>query len=171
MNFPEHKDDAGDLVIAYGICSTCSKLLYGPIADIFPSLYARFLLYSMGIGMKGFFTTLTPYALHTVHSFSTSVIMSAMYALGDAAQFTVYTPLVQRIVGSAQMGNGMGLAMAAAGLTSIVGPSLGGLAYGMFGGYTIAFVVSGVTMMLTSLLMFAGHFGQQTTHTRAHAFR
>ncbi len=65
---------------------------------------------------------------------------------------------MQRLVGSALLAQGMGLSMAAAGVSAIFGPSLGGLAYDVFGSYTVAFVVSGVLMMIGSFLFFLGDF-------------
>ncbi len=90
--FPDHKGESGDLVTVYGISSTVFKLVFGPLADLFPSLYARFLLYSLGVFMKGLCTSLTPFALTTVGTFASSLTMNALYGVADAAQYSLYTP-------------------------------------------------------------------------------
>lgn len=84
-------------------------------------------------------------------------------------QYAIYTPVIQSVVGSARLGDGLGLTLAITGLASIPGPSLGGFAFDMFHDYSIAFVLSGTVLILSALLLFLIDYAAETARLGGYA--
>ena len=95
--FPENKEASGALLVASGLAEAGGKFLFSPLADAFPSVFGRAIVYGAGVVGKWLSTAVTPLTT----SFAVSVALNGLYAYGfsDSASIALQTPTVASVVG------------------------------------------------------------------------
>ena len=152
------------MITAYGISSTFAKLGFGFLADMVPqTLFTKVLIYSTGFATKGLATSITPLVFKTSNSFSSSIFINFLYGICDGTNIVLEAPLIRSILGRGQLAQGLAIVTLFTGIAALFGPSLIGIVYDLFNGYTYPFAIGGIIMVFTGLIFYLTDFRKSQT--------
>ncbi|XP_067370356.1 monocarboxylate transporter 12-B-like isoform X2 [Channa argus] len=146
----EHKH-AAFLMSIFGVSGIVGNITFGWIMDRKCLKRYRLLSYMVAIGMEGLCCMFMP----VLHSFSLLVPFSILYGYFDGAYVALIPVVTSDIVGSTYLTSALGMVYFLHAIPYLVSPPIGGWLVDKTGNYTATFYLSGVSFMLSSVVLAA----------------
>ncbi|XP_017054587.1 monocarboxylate transporter 12 isoform X2 [Drosophila ficusphila] len=143
------KTDASHLIATIGVANTVGRIILGYISD--KPWVNRLLVYNVCLTACGVSTAMVPLC----HDFQSLVIYCAAFGFTIGAYVGLTSVILVDLLGLDKLTNAFGLLLLFQGIASFIGPPIGGWMYDLTDSYSPAFLMAGLMIAISGLVMFA----------------
>ncbi|XP_055841839.1 monocarboxylate transporter 5 isoform X2 [Episyrphus balteatus] len=143
------KQQSSYLLATIGIANTVGRIILGYISD--KPWVNRLLIYNLCLTTCGIATALCIFCT----DFYSLAVYASVFGFTIGAYVGLTSVILVDLLGLDKLTNAFGLLLLFQGLASLVGPPIGGFFYDITGSYGPAFVLAGVMICISGLILFA----------------
>ncbi|KAL3847025.1 hypothetical protein ACJMK2_017961 [Sinanodonta woodiana] len=141
-------DLAAWTISAAGIANTIGRVMFGFLSDL--PCVNRLYLYSAAVVICGVASTLIP----LLDSFPLLVTYACIFGAFSGVTITLTSVVLVDLVGIDLLSEAFGISNMVAGVTSLAGPPLAGWIFDETKSYTISFLMTGIAIAVSGLILF-----------------
>ncbi|XP_030568244.1 monocarboxylate transporter 5 [Drosophila novamexicana] len=143
------KSEASYLIASIGVANTIGRIILGYIAD--KPWVNRLLVYNVCLTACGIATAMVPLC----GDFNSLLIYCSVFGFTIGAYVGLTSVILVDLLGLEKLTNAFGLLLLFQGIASFIGPPIGGWMYDITGSYSPAFLMAGLMIAISGLVMFA----------------
>ncbi|XP_073987957.1 monocarboxylate transporter 1 isoform X2 [Rhodnius prolixus] len=152
--------DASYLLSVIGIANTVGRIVLGYLSD--KKWVNRLWVYNTSLALCGFSTALSIYC----YDFVTFAVYAAVFGFTVGAYVGLTSVILVDLLGLDKLTNAFGLLLLFQGLASLIGPPITGWLKDWTNSYDPGFIVSGLTIAISGLMLFVVPTIQKMLETR-----
>ncbi|KAK6622975.1 hypothetical protein RUM43_008827 [Polyplax serrata] len=142
------KENASYLLAVIGIANTIGRVVLGYISD--KPWINRLMIYNVSLAVCGIATALSALC-YTFYSFA---FYGSVYGFSIGAYVGLTSVILVDLMGLDHLTNAFGLLLLFQGIASLIGPPIAGWLYDAFATYDPGFVVAGVMIAISGIMLF-----------------
>ncbi|XP_033169755.1 monocarboxylate transporter 12 [Drosophila mauritiana] len=143
------KTDASYLISTIGVANTVGRIILGYISD--KPWVNRLLVYNVCLTACGISTAMVPLC----HDFQSLAFYCCVFGFTIGAYVGLTSVILVDLLGLDKLTNAFGLLLLFQGIASFIGPPIGGWMYDLTDSYAPAFLMAGLMIAISGLVMFA----------------
>ncbi|KAH8386559.1 hypothetical protein KR093_001214 [Drosophila rubida] len=140
--------EASFLISCIGVANTAGRIILGYIAD--KPWVNRLLVYNVCLTTCGIATAMVPLC----SNYNELLVYCSVFGFTIGAYVGLTSVILVDLLGLEKLTNAFGLLLLFQGIASFIGPPIGGCMYDITDSYTPAFLMSGITIAISGLVMF-----------------
>ncbi|KAH8292909.1 hypothetical protein KR044_008159 [Drosophila immigrans] len=140
---------ASFLIASIGVANTVGRIILGYIAD--KPWVNRLLVYNVCLTACGIATAMVPLC----DDYNSLLIYCSVFGFTIGAYVGLTSVILVDLLGLEKLTNAFGLLLLFQGIASFIGPPIGGWMYDITDSYTPAFMMAGIMIAVSGLVMFA----------------
>ncbi|KAH8420135.1 hypothetical protein KR009_006163 [Drosophila setifemur] len=142
------KTDASYLIAIIGVANTVGRIILGYVAD--KPWVNRLLVYNVCLTACGIATAMVPFC----QDFQSLAFYCAVFGFTIGAYVGLTSVILVDLLGLDKLTNAFGLLLLFQGIASFIGPPIGGWMYDLTDSYSPAFIMAGLMIAISGLVMF-----------------
>ncbi|XP_030244994.1 monocarboxylate transporter 12 [Drosophila navojoa] len=143
------KKDASYLIASIGVANTVGRIILGYIAD--KPWVNRLLIYNVCLTVCGVATAMVPLC----QDYNALLAYCSVFGFTIGAYVGLTSVILVDLLGLEKLTNAFGLLLLFQGIASFIGPPIGGWMYDITESYSPAFLMAGIMIAISGLVMFA----------------
>ncbi|EDW06545.2 uncharacterized protein Dmoj_GI21795 [Drosophila mojavensis] len=143
------KKDASYLIASIGVANTVGRIILGYIAD--KPWVNRLLIYNVCLTACGVATAMVPLC----QDYNALLAYCSVFGFTIGAYVGLTSVILVDLLGLEKLTNAFGLLLLFQGIASFIGPPIGGWMYDITQSYSPAFLMAGIMIAISGLVMFA----------------
>ncbi|KAH8398001.1 hypothetical protein KR222_009387 [Zaprionus bogoriensis] len=143
------KSQASYLIATIGVANTIGRIILGYISD--KPWVNRLLIYNVCLTACGIATAMVPLC----QDYASLLVYCSVFGFTIGAYVGLTSVILVDLLGLDKLTNAFGLLLLFQGIASFIGPPIGGWMYDLTDSYSPAFLMAGLTIAISGLVMFA----------------
>ncbi|EDW30766.1 GL13330 [Drosophila persimilis] len=143
------KQNSSYLIATIGVANTVGRIILGYVSD--KPWVNRLLVYNVCLTACGFATAMVPLC----KDFNSLAMYCVVFGFTIGAYVGLTSVILVDLLGLEKLTNAFGLLLLFQGIASFIGPPIGGGMYDLTNSYSPAFLMAGLMIAISGLVMFA----------------